>query len=137
MLAVALAMTACAREDPLAGELACQQRMVEIPSRILAAPGAHRGKAVVALYQRISRNYAAMSLDGCTDDQSGQAKRLARITNDIAVDAASLPDPKSAEGNSLRADGRFVLFRSRLEGFEERRIAMQQDLERMRSVRLR
>jgi hypothetical protein len=138
MLALAVAAAGCsAREDRVAAEIACQQRLVDVPSRLLVAWQARRGKAVAALYEQIGRRYDDMSLDGCTDDQRVQAKRLARMTHDIAGDAASLTDPRNRQGPPLQANASLMEFRSRLEGFENRRILMQQDLERMRAVRLR
>jgi hypothetical protein len=111
--------------------------MVELPSRLLANPAAHSGKAVATVYEQISRLYAAMPLDGCTDAQRAQAKRLVETTQALADDAAKLPDSNGAEGPALPANARFAAFMSRLEEFEHCRTAMQQDLEKMRAVRLR
>jgi hypothetical protein len=128
---------ACSRTDPVAAEIACQQRLVEIPTRILATPQAHAGKAVARVYEQISRAYAAMPLDGCTEDQRGQARSLARTLAEIAGDFTNLPDAKSADATSVQASAKYMDLRMHLEGFENRRILMQQDLEKMRAVRLR
>jgi hypothetical protein len=133
----ALLAGACSAKDPMAGEIACQQRMVAVPAAPNTAPRGHGLGNIAVAFGAMSRRYAAMPLDGCTDDQRARATMLVKETSGIAADAASLPDVQDAPEPSLQARGKFLTFVSRLEGFERRRQIMQQDLEKMRAVRLR
>jgi hypothetical protein len=137
-LALALALPACAAgEDPLAGQLACQQRLVELPLKPGVTPQTRHGQTVAAAYEGLSRRYAAMRRDGCTDEQRAQVGTMARLTHEIGAVAARLPKPESADANSLASSRGYLEFTNLLQQFEKRRIAMQQDLERMRAARLR
>jgi hypothetical protein len=121
----------------VAAEIACQQRMVGIPSAADTSPQAHRVKGMPAAFETMSRRYAAMDLDGCTDDQRGRVPILVRVTHELATLASRLPRGGAPDEGSAAPSPAFLQFVDRLQDFEQRRQAMQQDLDRMRAVRLR
>lgn len=109
--------------------------MIETTAEPQPAVPKHGAAGIAATYAAMSRRYAVMPLDGCTDSQRVRATTLARETSGIAADAASLPDIAGAPELSLQTQGKLMGLMSRIEGFERRRQIMQQDLEHMRTVR--
>ncbi|HEX5183789.1 MAG TPA: hypothetical protein VFW19_11640 [Allosphingosinicella sp.] len=136
-VAAALLAGACTREDPMAGQIACQQRMVNIPSAKDAAPQARWGKGLADAFETMSRRYAAMDMHGCADDQHSRARIMAQVTHRIATLAVRLPKDAPGRATDLADRTTFMEFADEMEGFENRRVAMQQELDRMRAVRLR
>ena len=136
-LALLLLAAGCTRRDPVADEIACQKRLVTIPAARDVAPQNRKLQAMPAAFEAMSRRYAAMDLGGCTDDQRVRAKILVGVTHGIAVNAARLPAGNGMDDPSLRRSQAFLAFADGLEQFEQRRIAMQRDLDRMEAVRLR
>ena len=88
-------------------------------------------------FETMSRRYGAMDLDGCTDEQRARAAIMVRVTHELATRAARLPKTDAANARSPAASPASLQFVEALQDFEKRRLAMQQDLERMRAVRLR
>ncbi|HEY1606376.1 MAG TPA: hypothetical protein VGF77_12350 [Allosphingosinicella sp.] len=137
VLAAALLAAACAHDNPMAGENACQQRMVDIPSAKDVAPQAHWGQGLAGSFETMSRRYAAMDKSGCTDDQHARVHILVQVTHEIATLAARLPKGGPDSATSLADRTSILQFADEMQGFENRRLAMQRDLDRMRAVRLR
>jgi hypothetical protein len=108
-----------------------------VPSQLLPTPQHHGAKGLAATFEQLSSRYGAITTEGCTENQRAQAQSMARVTHELATTAARLPDPESPESGSLRYALLYAQFNAGLEQFEKRRQAMQQDLERMRAVRLR
>jgi hypothetical protein len=118
-----------------AGEIACQQRLVELAGHDLLS---------VAGAEGLER----MSLEGCTEDQRSAARRTARDARELALTFARLRGPAEPSESreqaigalqrqleqepGLQANRLFLEFQSQLEGYEMRRRIMREDLERMR-----
>jgi len=137
MAGVALLAAGCTRRDPVADEIACQKRLVAIPAARDVAPQGRKLQGMPAAFEAMSRRYAAMDLGGCTEDQRIRAKILVGLTHELAVRAARLPTAQAADDPSPRRSQAFLAFLDGLEQFEQRRIVMQRDLDRMEAVRLR
>ncbi|HEX4738564.1 MAG TPA: hypothetical protein VH331_13490 [Allosphingosinicella sp.] len=136
MVAAALILGACSTKDPVAGEIACQRRMVEIPAAPDVSPQAHPGPGLPAAFETMSRRYAAIDLDGCTEDQRTRIPDMARLTHEIARLAGRLPRPGAAD-QTVPVSPISVQFVAALKEFEKRRQTMQRDLDQMEAVRLR
>ena len=116
------------------GEIACQQRLVDIADNLSTSspPGGVAG--LVRAFRTMSGRYAAMTLTGCTEDQRGTVPLLARATADLA---ASTERAAAAGGikPDLAASAIFLEFQDRLSGFENRRAVLRRDLAAMRERR--
>lgn len=114
----------CANKDPVAAEIACQKRMVSIPAARDLSEKLELGRAMGAAFGTMSRRYAAMDQDGCTDEERARLSGMIALSRELASLA---PPPKGHAVPQFEAD---------LHVFEKRREAMQQDLDRMEAVRL-
>jgi hypothetical protein len=103
--------------------------MVEIPAAPDVSPQAHRREGLAGPFETMSRRYAAMDVDGCTDAERARLADLVRLTRELASLA---PRPSRDDAAAPAAPQ----FDAELLAFERRREAMQRDLDKMRAVRL-
>ena len=135
--ALLLALIATGCDGGRSGEIACQQRLVELADRaVLSVAGAEAVEH--------------MPLEGCTEDQRLAAQLTARAARELALTFAHLRGPAGRESpeQAIRARLRqleqaprlednqgFIELQSQLERYEVRRRIMREDLERMRRER--
>lgn len=123
--AVLLLVPSCAdaRRD---GEMACQQRLIDLS-------GGVAGPNLAPSFAAMSGNYQRMPLDGCSENQRAQAGIMARVTRDLAQAAARIGDPlrRMERDPDLRSNQAFLELQAQIEQFEHRRQALREDLERM------
>lgn len=103
--------------------------MVEIPAAPDVSPQAHRGQGLAGPFATMSQRYAAMDVEGCTDEERARLAGLVRLTREIASLAPPPPKGEVAAPPAPRFDADLLIF-------EQSREAMQRDLDKMRSVRL-
>jgi hypothetical protein len=130
LIALPLLLLAVACGDAgRAGEIACQQRLVEVGAGPAGGPGRLGGG-----FAELSRNYARMPLDGCNEGQRHSAAALARVTAQLAAAFGRLGDPirRMEQDPGLRGSQDFLELQSLIEQFEGRRQILRRDLERMR-----
>jgi hypothetical protein len=139
IVAAALLLASSCGNTAREGEIACQQRLVDLSSRDFLSPGAAEG-------------FERMELDGCSEDQRLRARLTARAARELAATFARirgpLPPSRAApesrreaiaaalrqleQAPSLREAQPFLEFQSQLEQYERRRQILREDLERMR-----
>ena len=130
LLAPALLLVASCADDGRAAEIACQQRVVDIPNLKMNKAGP--GESVVASsFAQLSQRYAEMPLDGCTDGQAYTAKSLSRLARELA-DTAGVAEQALEDPSSVRNSRAFMTFTANLEQFENRRRVAREQLTEMR-----
>lgn len=131
LLAPALLLLASCADDTRAAEIACQQRLVDIPSPKMKEVGP--GESVVASsFAQLSLRYAEMPLDGCTEGQAYTAKSLSRLARELA-DTAGVAEQALEEPSSVRNSQAFMTLTANLEQFENRRRVVREQLTEMRA----
>lgn len=111
--------------------------MVKIPAAPDVTLAARPIAGVATAFETMSRRYAAMDLDGCTDDERTGIAAMARMTHKLATLAARLAQADKIGDRSPSVASTRAQFAEAVQGFEKRRLVMQSDLERMEAVRLR
>jgi hypothetical protein len=124
-----LVLAAACGDDGRAGEIACQQRLVDVGVAPGGGPGPLGGG-----FAELSRSYRRMPLDGCTEGQRHGAAAMARTTAQLAAAFGRLGDPirRMEQDPGLRSSHDFLELQSLIEQFEGRRQVLRRDLERMR-----
>ena len=128
--ALLLLASSCA-DDKRAAEILCQQRLVDVSNLKMKRAGP--GESVVASsFAQLSRRYAEVPLNGCTEGQAYTAKSLSRLTRRLA-DTAGVADRALEDPASIRQSEAFMAFTSDLEQFENRRRVVREQLTEMRA----
>lgn len=128
LLAGALLLAGCG--DGGAGEIACQQRMVDR----LSGPSPRSGPGDIAgPFLALRQRVATMPRDGCSEDQVRTAQSIAASAGRVAAAARRAGDIMKAidESRSPAHDPNFAMLMDELEGFERRRDALRAELARM------
>lgn len=113
------------------GELACQQRLVDVPSAVRAVK-AEAGQGVIASnFARLSQGYAGMPLDGCTSEQARRAASLAKLAHRLA-ESGDVAERAREGPPSLRDNQAFMAFMVELERFEAIRGRVREELDAMK-----
>ena len=127
--ALLLLIAACAADSRQA-EIACQQRLVNVPAHA-KADEARPGEGVMAsTFARLSKGYSEMSLDGCTEDQVYKAGLLSRLARKLA-DTGDAAESAREGPPSLKGGEALMAFMAELERFEGLRGRVRDDLAEM------
>ncbi|HMJ93543.1 MAG TPA: hypothetical protein VK472_05550 [Allosphingosinicella sp.] len=130
--ALLLLVSSCA-DDKWATEIACQQRLVDVPGQKMKKAGP--GEIVVASsFAQLSRTYAEMPLDGCTEAQAYAARSLSRRARHLA-DTGVVAERSLHAAPSLKEREAFMNFAAGLEQFENRRRVLREELVEMKADR--
>ena len=126
---ILLPTSSCADESRIR-EVACQQRLVDAGSDIRAVRGADR-TIIGPTFARVAKSFEDIKLDGCTENQTHNAKALARLAGELAASAGSAESAIEKGEPGLQEQQAFLMFADRLERFEKRRHALRDELARM------
>ena len=129
-LAALLFLASSCADAAREAEIACQRRLIAVAGEPPGPPGESR---LTRGFSAMSRNFARMPLDGCSEGQRYQARRMAMLTQELALLAARIGDPlKAAEQEPrLRTNQAFLELESGIEQLQHRRRALNEDLDRM------
>jgi len=88
---------------------------------------------LAADFTAVSGGYEHMTLEGCTEAQSDQARAMARVARNVAGLAANIGDLVEATERrpQLRTDETFRALQDAIEQFDRRRQVLRQELDRM------
>jgi hypothetical protein len=112
-----------------AGEIDCQRRLVEGTSDIRVEGGSALAPAFAGVRDRLTH----MPREGCTEEQILRADLTARAAGRIVELAERIGDLGRVleQAPELRTNENFLELQSEIEGFELRRRALRETLDRM------
>ena len=128
--ALLLFAPACA-DDSKEAEIACQQRLVDVPFTVRGAKAEAGKGAIASNFARLSQGYAEMSLDGCTGDQADRAGSLSRLARRLA-DSGDVAERAREGPPDIRQSEAFMAFMVDVERFEGVRSRLREELDDMK-----
>jgi hypothetical protein len=126
-----LLLASSCTDDKRAAELACQQRLADVPRNLKMEKTGARETIFASRFAQLSAGYAQMPLDGCTEHQAHTAKSLAKLAGELADKGTDAL--RTYESAPSMKDNRFLeVFMIQLKQFENRRHVVLKNLERMK-----
>lgn len=127
-----LLLIASCSDDSRQAEIACQQRLVNVPANVRPAKSGPGDSVMASSFAHLSRGYSELPLQGCTEYQAHAAKTLSRLARELADTAGPAEQARLEGPPSIRHNQALMNFMERLEQFENRRRVIREDLAEMK-----
>jgi hypothetical protein len=126
-----LLLIASSADDSRQAEIACQQRLVNVPANARPVKPGPGDSVTASGFARLSQGYSDLPLKGCTERQAHAAQALSKLARELAGTAGVAEQARLEGPPSIRHNQALMIFTERLEQFENRRRVMREDLARM------